>query len=127
MWYYNGSEFGEIRKMPVYSYLCQECGHRFDQFQHFTDDALTVCPVCNEVALRKVYTPVGIVFKGKGFYATDNRSPSGQKYGHKDSEEGGNGAKSPGESEKSESSAKEPTKTEGPVKEPNKQTNTTAE
>ena len=68
--------------MPIYSYLCQHCGHSFDQFQHFTDDALTVCPACNEVALRKVYTPVGIVFKGKGFYATDNRSPSGQSQLH---------------------------------------------
>jgi predicted nucleic acid-binding Zn ribbon protein len=39
-----------------------------------------VCPECGEPALRKVYQPVGIVFKGKGFYATDNRSPAGQTY-----------------------------------------------
>ena len=103
--------------MPVYSYLCEECGHRFDQFQHFTDDPLTVCPVCSQVALRKVYTPVGIVFKGKGFYATDNRSPSGQQYGHKDNGEGGNGAKP----------ASETTKPEAPAKEPSKQTTPTAE
>ena len=103
--------------MPVYSYLCEECGHRFDQFQHFTDDPLTVCPVCSQVALRKVYTPVGIVFKGKGFDATDNRSPSCQKFGHKDNGESGNGAKSPAES----------TKTEGTAKEPSKQTTPTAE
>ena len=96
--------------MPVYSYLCEECGHSFDQFQHFTDDALTVCPVCGKVALRKVYTPVGIVFKGKGFYATDNRSPSGQKFSHNDNNNGNNGS---GES-KSDS---EGAKTETPVKE----------
>ena len=102
--------------MPVYSYKCEHCGHSFDQFQHFTDDALTVCPVCNEVSLRKVYTPVGIVFKGKGFYATDNRSPSGQKFGHKDGVEGGNGT----------TPASEPVKSETTVKEPAKQT-TTAE
>ncbi|MEL7626218.1 MAG: FmdB family zinc ribbon protein [Anaerolineaceae bacterium] len=102
--------------MPVYSYVCDECGHQFDQFQHFTDDALTVCPNCCKVALRKVYTPVGIVFKGKGFYATDNRSPSGQKSFHKESVEGGNGAKSPSEAVKSES----------PVKEPSKETTKTA-
>ncbi|MDD2522088.1 MAG: zinc ribbon domain-containing protein [Anaerolineaceae bacterium] len=96
--------------MPVYSYVCEECGHRFDQFQHFTDDALTVCPNCCQVALRKVYTPVGIVFKGKGFYATDNRSPSGQKSVHKDTVDGGNGSKSPTESAKSEGSSKEPSK-----------------
>jgi len=101
--------------MPVYSYLCEDCGHRFDEFQHFTDDPLTVCPVCSQVALRKVYTPVGIVFKGKGFYATDNRSPSGQKYGHKDNGEGGNGAKSPSETVKKEASPKETSKQTTPT------------
>ncbi len=64
--------------MPIYAYKCQNCDHAFDKFQHFTDDPLTLCPVCHEEALRKVYSPVGIVFKGKGFYATDHRSPSGQ-------------------------------------------------
>ena len=88
--------------MPVYSYLCEECGHRFDQFQHFTDDPLTVCPVCGQVALRKVYTPVGIVFKGKGFYATDNRSPSGQTYSSESHEHG----------KKESTEAKSETKTE---------------
>lgn len=92
--------------MPVYSYLCQQCGHTFDQFQHFTDDALTVCPECNEVALRKVYTPVGIVFKGKGFYATDNRSPSGQKSSHKSDPDNSNGSKASKESSKTPSSEK---------------------
>ncbi len=72
--------------MPLYAYKCQECGHQFDKFQHFTDDPLTVCPVCHEEALRKVYSPVGIVFKGKGFYATDNRSPSGMSYSKSNSD-----------------------------------------
>lgn len=63
--------------MPVYAYKCGDCGHEFDQYQKFTDDALTVCPVCNHLSLRKVFQPVGIVFKGKGFYATDNRSTKG--------------------------------------------------
>lgn len=63
--------------MPTYTYKCTKCGYRFDQFQHFADDPLELCPNCQKLALRKVYTPVGIVFKGKGFYATDNRSPSG--------------------------------------------------
>ena len=101
--------------MPIYSYLCEHCGHRFDEFQHFTDDPLTVCPVCKEVSLRKVYQPVGIVFKGKGFYATDNRSPSGQQYGHKDNGDGGNGAKSPSELAKKEASVKEPSKQTTPT------------
>jgi len=66
--------------MPTYTYQCENCGIRFDQYQKFSEAALKVCPECGETALRKVYQPVGIVFKGKGFYATDNRSPSGQSY-----------------------------------------------
>lgn len=66
--------------MPTYTYQCDNCGIRFDQFQHFTEDPLVICPECGEPTLRKVFQPVGIVFKGKGFYATDNRSPSGQTF-----------------------------------------------
>ena len=66
--------------MPTYTYQCENCGIRFDQYQKFSEDPLVLCPECGEPALRKVYQPVGIVFKGKGFYATDNRSPSGQSY-----------------------------------------------
>ncbi len=66
--------------MPTYCYHCDDCDHQFDIFQHFTDDALTVCPNCHKPALRKIYTPVGIVFKGSGFYATDHRSPSGMNH-----------------------------------------------
>jgi putative FmdB family regulatory protein len=63
--------------MPVYAYRCDHCGVQFDRFQRFNDSVLTSCPECGEEALRKLYTPVGIVFKGSGFYATDHRSPSG--------------------------------------------------
>ena len=65
--------------MPVYTYRCDNCGVQFDRRQSFTDPLLKVCPDCGKKALHKVYTPVGIVFKGSGFYATDHRSPSGQK------------------------------------------------
>jgi putative FmdB family regulatory protein len=60
--------------MPTYQYACTEpgCGHAFEQFQAFTDPALTQCPVCNH-RLRKVYGSVGVVFKGSGFYRTDSR------------------------------------------------------
>ena len=58
--------------MPTYQYACTECGHAFEQFQSFTDDALTVCPVC-EGRFRKVFNAVGVVFKGSGFYRTDSR------------------------------------------------------
>jgi len=64
--------------MPIYTYRCKHCGVQFDTRQSFQDDALTVCPECGKEALNKVYQPVGIVFKGSGFYSTDNRSPSGQ-------------------------------------------------
>jgi putative FmdB family regulatory protein len=50
---------------------------QFDRRQKFSDPPLKVCPECSEPALRKLYQPVGIVFKGSGFYATDHRSPSG--------------------------------------------------
>lgn len=63
--------------MPTYTYRCEECGVQFDRFQKFTDQALTRCPECGKKSLHKVYSPVGIVFKGSGFYSTDNRSPSG--------------------------------------------------
>lgn len=66
--------------MPVYTYRCENCGIQFDQAQKFSDPMLTKCPECGKKSLRKVYTPVGIVFKGSGFYATDHRSPSGGKH-----------------------------------------------
>ena len=64
--------------MPIYTYRCENCGVQFERQQKFSDLPLSWCPECNKKALRKVYLPVGIVFKGKGFYATDHRSPSGQ-------------------------------------------------
>ena len=63
--------------MPVYTYRCENCGVRFERLQGYNDPVLTRCPECNKKALRKVYTPVGIVFKGSGFYSTDHRSASG--------------------------------------------------
>jgi putative FmdB family regulatory protein len=62
-------------KVPTYQYQCTECGEALEVFQKFTDDALTVCPNC-EGKLRKVYSAVGIVFKGSGFYRTDSRNSS---------------------------------------------------
>ena len=64
--------------MPVYTYRCENCGVQFERQQKFSDQPLTRCPECGKKTLRKVYTPVGIVFKGSGFYSTDHRSPSGQ-------------------------------------------------
>ena len=58
--------------MPTYQYACTECGHAFEQFQSFSDDALTECPEC-QGRLRKVFNAVGVVFKGSGFYRNDSR------------------------------------------------------
>ena len=61
--------------MPIYEYECQDCGVRFERIQHMSDDPVTVCPeCCGEV--QRVFHPVGIIFKGSGFYVTDNRAKS---------------------------------------------------
>lgn len=59
--------------MPTYEYACSSCETRHDIVQAMTDDALTVCPSCNEPSLRKLFGNVGVVFKGSGFYRTDSR------------------------------------------------------
>jgi putative FmdB family regulatory protein len=64
--------------VPTYQYACTECGHAFEQFQSFSDDALTVCPRC-EGRLRKLFNAVGVVFKGSGFYRTDSRTDGEKK------------------------------------------------
>ena len=61
--------------MPTYQYTCTDCGEQVEVVQKFTDDPLTVCPACGG-KLRKVFSPVGIVFKGSGFYRTDSRNGS---------------------------------------------------
>lgn len=65
--------------MPTYEYRCTSCGQHVEVVQSFSDDPLTECGACGG-ALRKVFSPVGIVFKGSGFYKTDSRS-SGRKGG----------------------------------------------
>ena len=59
--------------MPTYQYRCTECGNELEAVQKFSDPSLTVCPEC-QGELRKVFSAVGVVFKGSGFYATDNRT-----------------------------------------------------
>ncbi len=59
--------------MPTYEYACTDCGHEFEAFQSFSDDALTQCPECKG-AIQKVYSNVGVVFKGSGFYKNDSRT-----------------------------------------------------
>src|SRR5579872_2439775 len=61
--------------VPTYQYTCTDCGEPVEAVQKFTDDPLTVCAACGG-RLRKVFSPVGIVFKGSGFYRTDSRNSS---------------------------------------------------
>src|SRR5262245_28468013 len=62
-------------RVPTYQYACTACGHQLEAVQSFSDAALTECPVCDG-RLRKLFSAVGIVFKGSGFYRTDSRSGS---------------------------------------------------
>jgi putative FmdB family regulatory protein len=64
--------------VPTYSYACTACEHHFDAVQKFTDQSLTDCPECSG-PLRKLFSSVGIVFKGSGFYRTDSRSSNSDK------------------------------------------------
>lgn len=65
--------------MPIYAYKCKNCEYQFDVRQRFSDDPLTGCPRC-EGQVRRVISPVGVVFKGSGFYVTDNRNGSAIGY-----------------------------------------------
>ena len=60
--------------MPVYTYRCESCGVQFERQQPFEDAPLKVCPECRKKSLKRVISPVGIVFKGAGFYSTDHRA-----------------------------------------------------
>ena len=93
--------------MPTYQYVCTECGGQIEAVQKFTDDPLTVHETCGG-RLRKVFSPVGIVFKGSGFYRTDSRkgssasvdassSASGDSPGSGDGKKSGDGDKKAGE------------------------------
>ena len=61
--------------MPTYEYKCDECGIVFERFQHFSADPLKTCPECGG-GVHRVIHPVGVIFKGKGFYVTDNKGKS---------------------------------------------------
>ncbi|MBN2550380.1 MAG: zinc ribbon domain-containing protein [Anaerolineales bacterium] len=105
--------------MPIYTYRCKNCGVQFEVQQSFTDQPLTRCPECSKKTLQKVYQPVGIVFKGSGFYATDHRSPSGSsRASGKEKEKSGEGeGKSEGEKKNESAAPASPAKSESSSKE----------
>lgn len=90
--------------MPTYVYACKNCGHRFEQYQSFSEDSLTTCPECAQEALRKVFDSVGIVFKGSGFYSTDSATSGASTMGGSSSD-GASGSSSPSEGSAPSSSA----------------------
>lgn len=82
--------------MPTYVYACDTCGTQFERFQSFKDEPLRTCPSC-AAAVRRVFQPVGIVFKGSGWYITDSRKSNSATVNNDDS---------PGKNEKSDKSEK---------------------
>lgn len=101
--------------MPTYQYVCTECGDQVEAVQKFTDDPLSVHDTCGG-RLRKVFSPVGIVFKGSGFYRTDSRkgssastaassSDSSSSAGDKKTGDGDKGDKKAGEKSSSSSAS----------------------
>jgi putative FmdB family regulatory protein len=118
--------------VPIYGYRCNACGAEVEKRQSFHDDPLTTCETCGGL-LRRVLHPVGIVFKGSGFYNTDNRKGGAAAAGTnadgaKSNGENGEAGKSSSESEKSTTptsadssspSAPAPAKTESSTATPN--------
>lgn len=92
--------------MPTYTYRCTNCEHQFEARQRMMDDPLTVCPEC-EGKIRRVVNSVGVVFKGKGFYVTDNRGNTAQVPSST------SGKKEEGSNEKSDSSTSSESKSSG--------------
>jgi len=89
--------------MPIYLYQCDTCGVRFERRQHIAEPPLVECPECDG-RVRRIIQPVGVIFRGSGFYVTDNRQGSSATLGP---------AKGSGETEKKEPLSSEPeTKTE---------------
>ena len=83
--------------MPVYVYRCTSCGVEFERHQFFHDAPLKICPSCRKKTLKKVITPTKVIFKGSGFYSTDNKASSGNSASS-------TGKSSDGKSEKKEES-----------------------
>jgi len=97
--------------VPTYSYACTACEHHFDTVQKFTDPSLTDCPECSG-RLRKLFSSVGIVFKGSGFYRTDSRSSSSAESSSNGKSEPGSNGKPSSESTPSKSGSTSDSKSE---------------
>jgi putative FmdB family regulatory protein len=93
--------------MPTYEYACTECGDRTEVVQRISDAPLTTCTVCGG-PLRKVFSPVGIVFKGSGFYRTDSRGKPARADGDSSKKPADTGAKSSSDGKSGSTSTTKP-------------------
>lgn len=92
--------------MPLYEYQCQECGLRFERRQHFNDEPVKTCPDCEGAVVRLIH-PAGIIFKGSGFYVTDNRAKSSTAIPGRKSEESSSDSSNSSTSSTTESTSSE--------------------
>src|SRR4051795_7006311 len=90
--------------MPTYEYACRSCGQHLEVVQSFKDDPLTECPQC-QGELRKVFAPIGIAFKGSGFYRNDSRSSSSGSRKSESKSESNSSSESSGSSDKKSDSS----------------------
>lgn len=90
--------------MPVYAYECNQCGVRFERRQSFHDEPIRECPECEDGTVRRLIQPAGVIFKGPGFYSTDNRK------GHSSNGSSSKSVSTSNESSSSSTASKETTK-----------------
>ena len=96
--------------MPVYTYHCENCEHEFEKYQSFSEDALIICPECKKKALRKVYKPAMVLFKGSGYYVTDNKGSSSRLKNQASTSSSDNGSGEKTEKKTDKKETKEPVK-----------------
>jgi putative FmdB family regulatory protein len=97
--------------MPIYEYECKNCGKRFEKMQSITAEPLTECMVCGGGPIRRVLHPVGVIFKGSGWYITDSKKPTSSSASGGDSKSESKPEKSESKSESSASAGQPTTET----------------
>jgi len=101
--------------MPVYEYECESCDLHFEKLQRFSEEPLRICPDCGG-AVHRVIQPVGVIFKGSGFYVTDNRGKSSTMPPNKRDSDSKGDADSSDAGDKAETTAKPAAETAAPAK-----------
>jgi putative FmdB family regulatory protein len=102
--------------MPTYEYVCTKCGHRFEALQSMTEKPLSRCPVCKSAVRRVINGGIGVIFKGSGFYSTDNKKSSALTGGNGSSRDRDKSKEKPKESS-SEKTSSEKSSSERPTSE----------